>query len=120
MHLLSQPFSAASIIVSICLILPTLALKRTIGPPGDARFKRSSDKCGATSVNNSTFLDRNVCPFLMACIWENFDDTLEASLQTGLNIAAFLPIVLVFIGELDLLSTGAGPLRDFLFCRNLR
>ena len=102
MHVLSQPFSVVSIVVSICFISPTLALKRTIGSPGDARFIRASNACDGTNPQSFEF---GICSLLIACIYDKLDEAFKASLSSGTNIASLLPTILVLIGELDFLLT---------------
>ena len=81
-------------------IPPTLALKRTIGPPGDARFIRASNACDGTNLENFEF---GVCSLLIACIYDNLDEVFKASVSSGTNIASLLPTILVLIGELEFL-----------------
>ena len=98
MHILSQPFSVVSIAVLIFFISPTLALKRTIGPPGNAHFINASNACDGTNPKNFEF---GICSLLISCIYDNLDEAFKASLSSGTNIASLLPTVLVLIGELE-------------------
>ena len=101
MHVLLQPFSVVFFVVSVCFIPPTLALKRTIGPPDDARLILASNACDGTNLKNLEF---GVCSLLIACIYDNLDEAFKSSSSIGTNIASLLPTILVSIGELEFLS----------------
>lgn len=92
---LSQFFSFRSIVASSLLIPPTHALRRTIGPPNDARFISASKVCNGSDRKQFEF---GVCSLLIACIYENLDEAFKASLSSGTNIASLLPTILVLIG----------------------
>ena len=97
---LSQFFSLRTVIVSLVLVSPALALRRTIGPPNDARFISASKACNGSDRRQFEF---GVCSILIACIYDKLDEAFKASLSTGTNIASLLPTILVLIGALSLL-----------------
>ena len=96
-------FSLPSVVVSSLLIPPTLGLRRTIGPPNDARFITASKACNGSDRKEFEFA---VCSLLIACVYEKLDEAFKASLSSGTNIASLLPTILVLIG-------GLSPARSF-------
>ena len=89
--------SVRSALVSLLLVPPTFSLRRTVGPPNDARFISASKACNGSDPKEFEF---GVCSLLIACIYEKLDEAFKASLSSGTNIASLLPTILVLIGRL--------------------
>lgn len=87
-----------SVLLALCLQTATVeALNRTIGPPGDYRFNNVSNHC---PINDPAYFKIRKCSELIACVYENLQESFKASLGTGTSIAGLIPTIQTILGTI--------------------
>ena len=84
MRHLFKLFSLPSVLVSSLLVLTTLSLRRTIGPPNDARFITAAQACNGNDRKEFEF---GMCSLLIVYVYEKIDEAFKASFSSDTNIA---------------------------------